>query len=72
MFHERTKPNDIRMHFITYVITQGVIDMKKISTMDNLVDMMTKLISMVIFEHYLDLIGIGIQMPFHGCNSKVT
>ena len=46
--------------------------MKKISTMDNLVDMMTKLISIVIFEHFLDLIGIGIQMPFHGCNSKVT
>ena len=59
IFHEKTKHIDVRMHFIRDVITQGAIVVKKISTMDNLADMMTKSIPMIKFNQCLNLIGIS-------------
>ena len=48
------------MHFIRDVIEQGTNVMKKIPIVDNFIDMMAKLISMIKFMHCLDLIGIDI------------
>ena len=59
MFHEMTKHIDVRMYFIRDVIAHGAIVVKKISSMDNPVDMMIKPIPTVKFRHYLDLIGVG-------------
>ena len=60
MLHERTKHIDVRMHFIRDVIEQGTNVMKKIPIVDNFIDMMAKLISMIKFMHCLDLISIDI------------
>ena len=59
MFHERTKHIDVRMHFIRNMIAHGAIAMKKILIVDNLVDMMTKLIPTIKFRHCLGLISVG-------------
>ena len=40
--HERTKHIDVRYHFIQDVIAEGDVKVCKISTHDNLADMMTK------------------------------
>lgn len=58
MYHERTKHVNIRYHFIREIISQGHIVVKKIGIDDNPIDMMTKLLSIVKFKHYLDLIGV--------------
>ena len=59
MFYERTKHINVRMHFIRDVIAHGAIVVKKIPTMDNLVDMMTKSVLTIKFKHCLDLIGVS-------------
>ena len=58
MFHERTKHINVSMHFIRDVIAQSAIAVKKIPAMDNPTDMMTKLVPIVKFRHYFDLIGV--------------
>ena len=52
MFHNSTKHNDVKMHFIRYVITQGAIVVKKIPTVDNFTNMMTKSTPTVKFRHW--------------------
>ena len=47
------------MHFIKNVIAQVSIVVKKILTVDNLTDMMTKFVPMIKFKHCLDLIGVS-------------
>ena len=59
MFHERTKHIDVIMHFIRDLIAQGAIVVKKIPTVDNLADMMTKFTPTVKFKHCLNLIGVS-------------
>lgn len=51
MYHERTKHNEIRMHFIKDVVAMGTVIVKKIPTTDNLTDMMTKPIPTSKFRH---------------------
>lgn len=58
MYHERTKNIDVRMHFIHNVITRGDMLMDKITTFDNLADMMIKVLPSVKFKYCLDLVGI--------------
>lgn len=60
MFHERTKHIDVRYHFIRGVITQGDIQVKKISTHDNPADMMTKPVPSTKFELCSSLVGMTI------------
>ncbi|KAG8482631.1 hypothetical protein CXB51_024131 [Gossypium anomalum] len=42
MFHERTKHIDVRYHFVCDIIALGDVVVSKISTHENLADMMTK------------------------------
>ncbi|XP_073117052.1 uncharacterized protein [Elaeis guineensis] len=58
IFHERTKHIDVRYHFIRDIISQGDVIVTKISTADNLADMLIKSLSIAKFKHCLDLIGI--------------
>ena len=58
MFHERTKHIDIRVHFVRDVVAKGEIAVKKISTLENPADMMTKPIPTTKFKSCLDLVGI--------------
>lgn len=57
MFHERIKHIEVRHHFIRDIVCKGAVDVKKVSTYDNLGDMMTNIILVHKFRHYLDLIG---------------
>ena len=57
MFHERTKHIDVRYHFVREIIACDDIPVSKVSTHDNLVDMMTKTLLLTKFEHYLVLIA---------------
>ena len=58
MYHERTKHIDVRYHFIREIISQGAIVVKKVGTSDNLVDMMTKPVTISKFKHCLDIVGV--------------
>ena len=50
MFHERTKHIDVKYHYVRDVVTQGKLKVCKISTHDNLADMMTKPVSVAKIE----------------------
>ncbi|KAG8474805.1 hypothetical protein CXB51_031510 [Gossypium anomalum] len=58
MFHERTKHIDVRYHFVRDIIARGDIVVSKISTHENLADMMTKSLPITKFEYCLDLVGV--------------
>ena len=58
MYHERTKHIDVRFHFIRENVSQGIIAVRKVATMDNPVDMMTKPVPLHKFKHCLDLVGV--------------
>ncbi|GKV26776.1 hypothetical protein SLEP1_g36011 [Rubroshorea leprosula] len=58
MYHKRTKHIQFRYHFVREVISNGDVLVEKISTNENLADMMIKLISGIKFKHCLDLISV--------------
>ncbi|KAG8472573.1 hypothetical protein CXB51_034505 [Gossypium anomalum] len=58
MFHERTKHIDVRYHFVCDIIACGDIVVSKISTHENLADMMTKSLPITKFEYCLNLVGV--------------
>ena len=58
MFHERTKHIDIKYHFIRDQIEKGKLKVCKISTHDNLADMLTKPVPVAKFELCSSLVGI--------------
>jgi len=58
MFNKRTKHIDVRYHFIRDIIARGEVTIRKISTHDNLTDMLTKSLPIAKFEHHMDLVGI--------------
>ncbi|KAG8493469.1 hypothetical protein CXB51_010771 [Gossypium anomalum] len=58
MFHGRTKHIDVRYHFVRDIIARGDIVVSKISTHENLADMMTKSLLITKFEHCLELVGV--------------
>ena len=56
MFHERIKHIDVHYHFVCEVIARGDIVVTKVSTHDNLADIMTKTLPVTKFEHCFDLV----------------
>ena len=58
MFPVRTKHIDDRYHFVQEIISEGRILLQKIRTIENLVDMLTKVVIAIKFNHCLDLINI--------------
>jgi len=58
VYHARTKHIDVRFHFIRKIIDEGDIELKKIYTKENLVDMLIKLVTGVKFAHYKKLLHI--------------
>lgn len=57
-YHERTKHVDVRMHFIRDEIIREVINVVKIPSKVNLVDMLTKPLPTIKFRNSLNLIRI--------------
>ena len=58
VYHVSTKHIDVRFHQIRELIATGEIILKKIDTLENAVDMLTKPIFTNKFKHCLDLIGV--------------
>jgi hypothetical protein len=58
MLHERTKHIDIKYHYVRNMIARGKLQVCKISTHDNPVDMMTKPVPLAKFELCSSLVGI--------------
>jgi len=58
MFHKKTKHIDMRYLFNRGVIIEGDVEICKISTHDNLTDMLTKFVSGAKFELCSSLAGI--------------
>ena len=56
--HEKTKHIDIKLHFTRLEVSKDTVKLVKIHTSNNVADMLTKLVPMAKFEHYLDLAGI--------------
>ncbi|KAM6546251.1 hypothetical protein CsatB_026987 [Cannabis sativa] len=57
MFHDRSKHIDIKLHFITEIIANGEIKVKKISTEHNPADIFTKCVTQTKFRHCLNLVN---------------
>jgi len=60
IYHERSKHIDVRLNFIRDVIENKLFFIEKISTIDNLTDMLTKPLSSAKFKHNLDLVNVRI------------
>ncbi|KAK0603791.1 hypothetical protein LWI29_008696 [Acer saccharum] len=59
VFHERTKHIEVKYHFIRDQISDGVVEVDKISTEDNPADMGTKVVPYSKLKHCLNLLKIG-------------
>jgi hypothetical protein len=58
IFHDRSKHIEIRYHYICDMVQRGDIKLQYISMDEQVVDVMTKPISCVKFEHFRDKLGI--------------
>ena len=56
MYHVRTKHIDISFHFVREILDGGDIELQKIHTKENPVDMHTKVVSRVKFVHCKELL----------------
>ena len=58
VYNARLKHIDIKYHFVRDVLEDGDIEMKKIHTIDNFADMLTKVVAGVRFNHCKSLLQI--------------
>jgi hypothetical protein len=58
VYHNRTKHIDIRHHFIRQCVSDGLIDVKLISTSDNAADLFTKSLGRIKLQLFRSLIGL--------------
>lgn len=58
VYHACTKHIDVRFHFVREIVDDGKILLQKIKTADNLADMLIKVVTVIKFEHCLNLINI--------------
>ena len=60
MFHEKMKYIDVKYHYVRDVVAQGKLKICKISTHDNLADMLTKSVHVAKFELCSSLVDITV------------
>ena len=58
VFHARTKHIDVRYHFVREILEEEEIVIRKVPTLENPADMLTKVVTRAKFEHCLDLVNI--------------
>jgi len=56
VFHERTKYIDVRLHFISDIVSQDIIRFEKVLSEYNPSDMRTKVLPLAKFRSYLTLL----------------
>lgn len=55
--NQKTKHIDIKLHFIRFEVSRGVVKLVKMHTNENLPDMLTKVVLSAKFEFYLNSAG---------------
>ena len=58
VFHAKTKHIDVKYHFIWDVLEDKHMELVKVHTNDNLVDLLTKGLAFECFAHCLALMGV--------------
>jgi hypothetical protein len=58
VFHDKSKNIEIRYHYIYDMVQRGFIKLQYVSTDEQVVDVLTKPLSCVKFEHFRDNLGI--------------
>jgi hypothetical protein len=58
VFHDKSKHIEIRYHYIHDMVQRGTIKLQYVGTYEQVVDVLTKPLSRVKFEHFRDNIGI--------------
>ena len=58
MFHDRSKHIEIRYFYIGDMIHKGAIKLQYVSIDEKVVDVLTKPLSRVKFEHFRDKVGV--------------
>ena len=58
IFHERTKNVNIQFHFMKELINDGAVKLEKVSNKDNPADIVTKVVPLARFSHYLKLVQV--------------
>ena len=59
VYYAKTKHIDVRFHKIKELMTSGQILFRKVHTLDNTADMLTKAITTDKFKHCLDLLNVA-------------
>jgi hypothetical protein len=63
VFHDRSKHIEIRYHYIYDMVQRGALKLLYVSTYEQVVDVLTKPLSHVKFEHFQDNLGIVLKGP---------
>jgi hypothetical protein len=58
VFHDKSKHIEICYHYICDMVQRGVLKLQYVSMDEQVVDVLTKPLSPVKFEHFLDKLGI--------------
>ena len=58
VFHDKSKHIEIQYHYICDMVKRGAIKLQYVSTDEQVVDVLTKPLSHVKFEHFRDKLGI--------------
>lgn len=66
MFHQRTKYNCIKFHFIKDAIQEGVIDLVYCKSEEQIVDIFTKALPKDRFNYLRSLLGVNSVSNFEG------
>ena len=59
VFHEKLKHMEMKYHFIRYMVQKGMVKLRYIATEENIVDVMTKPLSVTKFRHFRDKLGMA-------------
>jgi hypothetical protein len=70
IYHEKTKHINVKYHFILEILSHDLVSMKKITTAENHINMLTKSISAVKFKHYLVLLCSTLYSLYFGSKRK--
>ena len=58
VYHERIKHVDVKYHYVRDQVAKGIVNIQKIPTENNPIDMGTKIVTAAKFKHCLDLLHV--------------
>jgi hypothetical protein len=58
VFHDKSKHIEIKYHYIRYMVQRGVVEIRYISTDDHIMNILTKPLSRVKYEYFIDNLGM--------------